>query len=96
MTEVEPHKQPQSRAAKRLIATFHKHKSKETAWVRVEYGPPTVAWCHGSPSAGRANERCFGVWQRGAGWKLTASELSHIDPAINCEAWQAQVNVDNW
>jgi len=96
MTEVEPHKQPQSRAANRLIATFHKHKSKQAAWVRVEYGPATVAWCHGSTTAGRANELCFGVWQRGSGWKLTASELKKINPAINCDEWQAQINADSW
>ena len=95
-TEIEPHKQPQSSAANRLIATFHKHKRIEAAWARVEYGPPSVAWCHGSPTAGKANERCFGIWQRGSGWKLTASELSQIDPAINCDAWQTQLNADSW
>ena len=96
MTEVEPHKLPQSRAANRLIATFHKHKSNQAAWVRVEYGPATVAWCHGSPSAGRASERCFGVWQRGSGWQLTASELTNIDSKINRDAWQDQLNADSW
>ena len=87
-----PWKEPQVKAGKKLAAIFHSLKQVATAQCRIEHGGSTLSWAYVRPQMPRTHEVCFGVWTRGDGWKLTASELAKVDNAISAEELQAKSN----
>eukprot|EP00959_Pyramimonas_sp_CCMP1952_P340352 7128935-Pyramimonas_sp.AAC.1 len=67
-------------------------KQVSTAQCRVEHGGSTLSWACARPQMQRAHEVCFGVWTRGDGWKLAASEIAKVDSSINAQELHAKSN----
>eukprot|EP00959_Pyramimonas_sp_CCMP1952_P366871 7683766-Pyramimonas_sp.AAC.1 len=52
----------------------------------------TLTWAYARPQMQRAHEVCFGVWARGDGWKLAASDIATVDSSISARELQAKSN----